>query len=48
MRRIALRLPEDLILLIAREAAARGLGVSAYIRAQLYNSAPVNIHQKKN
>lgn len=48
MRQIALRLPDDLMLKIKREASVYGLSISAYIRVALYSANTVTIHQKKN
>ena len=47
MRAIALRLPEALLINLAHQAKIRGLPLSVYIRTQLINSAPVEIHTKK-
>ena len=48
MRAIALRLPETLLINLAHQARLRGLPLSVYIRTQLMNSIPVEIHTKKS
>lgn len=49
MHQISLRMPLSLFQQLARQAAERGLPVTAYVRSQLAHSvqSPINIHSTK-